>query len=418
MTNARLKVLFVAEAVTLAHVARPLVMAHSLDLNRYEVHIASASGFEFCYDSIEFPRWTIDSVSPQRFMDALAKGKPLYDFTILKGYVEEELDLLDRVRPNVVVGDFRLSLAVSAVFSKIPYVAAVNAHWSPYANIGRFPVPDLPAVRLLGERLVSSAFQLVRPMVFAAHARPLNRLRKTYGLCQLGDMRSVYTWGDHTLYLDVPKLVPTLDLPANHHYIGPAIWTPDIRVPPWWVDIPEGRPCVYVTMGSSGPVDLLPRIIKILGCMPVTVLLATAGRACLPVYPDNVLHSEYLPGSEAVRKSVLVVCNGGSATVYQALAEGVPVLGIASNMDQHLTMGCVDRVGAGIRVRSDTATPRRIGQVLQTLLGQDKYRGAARQVRGWFTHCRLEQRFPAFLEQTFGRGRFEGSGKPGSEGSQ
>ena len=36
----RLRILFIAEAVSLAHIARPFVLAQSLDPSRYEVHFA------------------------------------------------------------------------------------------------------------------------------------------------------------------------------------------------------------------------------------------------------------------------------------------------------------------------------------------------------------------------------------------
>ncbi|MCB1850350.1 MAG: glycosyltransferase [Gammaproteobacteria bacterium] len=398
MTRSRRKILFVAEAVTLAHVVRPLVMASSLNHDDYDVHIATASGFEFCYRNNDFPHWNINSISPERFMAALASGKPLYDFPTLKAYAEEELELFDKVNPDIVVGDFRLSLAVSAVTRKIPYVATVNAHWSPYSAFERFPVPDLPAVRLFGEKLVAAVFHRFQPVIFATHARPLNRLRKAYGLKPLGDLRCAYTWGDQTLYLDAPQLVPTRNLPPNHHYVGPAIWSPDTPLPEWWDNLESATPCVYVTLGSSGAIDLLPLVIEILGNMPVNVLLATAGRSKLLDVPGNVRCSDYLPGSDAAQRSALVVCNGGSATVYQALAKGVPVLGIASNMDQHLTMACVEQVGAGISVRSDAASPRLIEQKLQTLLADHRYLAAARQVQEWFEEYQLERRFPQFLD--------------------
>ena len=52
-----------------------------------------------------------------------------------------------RVRPGVVVGDFRLSLSISARLAGIPYVALINAHWSPWST-QRFPLPELPIVNV------------------------------------------------------------------------------------------------------------------------------------------------------------------------------------------------------------------------------------------------------------------------------
>jgi UDP:flavonoid glycosyltransferase YjiC (YdhE family) len=69
--------------------------------------------------------------------------------------------------------------------------------------------------------------------------------------------------------------------------------------------------------------------------------------------PDNVHIADYLPGEQAAQRSRLVICNGGSPTSQQALAAGVPVLGIAGNLDQYLNMAGVVRSGAGMLLRSD-----------------------------------------------------------------
>src|SRR5207247_2269556 len=137
--------------------------------------------------------------------------------------------------------------------------------------------------------------------------------------------------GDYTLLADLPSLVPGAALPANHRYLGPILWSPPVALPPWWHTVDDHKPVIYVTLGSSGQVELLPIVVETLGELPVTALVATAGRMELTAVPDNVRVASYLPGSAAAERSALVLCNGGSPTSYQALAAGVPVLGIASN---------------------------------------------------------------------------------------
>lgn len=65
---------------------------------------------------------------------ALARGAPVFTAKVLEGYVEQELALMDQLRPDVVVGDFRLSLRISASLRRIPYVNVTNAYWSLYAR--------------------------------------------------------------------------------------------------------------------------------------------------------------------------------------------------------------------------------------------------------------------------------------------
>ena len=396
------RVLFCAEAVTLAHVARPRSLAEGLDPARYDVHFAAGHAFDAALDGYQGRRWPLKSIPPERFLQFLSAGKPIYDARTLGEYVEEELALIDRIRPDLIVGDFRLSLAVSAPLRRIPYFSLTNAHWSPYAQLATWPVPDLPVVRALGSTIAAAGFNLARPLVFKIHARPLNRLRKRYGLPAVGDMRHAYTWGDQTLYLDVPELIPTSRLPANHRFIGPIVWEPPTAHPPWWNDLPENRPTIYLTLGSSGPAKMLPAIIGALADLPVTLLVATAGRFELGRLPPNVYAADYLPGQAAAARSSLVVCNGGSGTVYQSLSEGTPVIGIPSNLDQHLTMYYVMAAGAGSLLRSERLTAGALRLEVTKTMADPGVRTHAHQVANWFRSRSAIEGFKQIVREQVG----------------
>ena len=73
-----------------------------------------------------------------------------------------------------------------------------------------------------------------------------------------------------------------------------------------------------------------------------------------------------------------MVCNGGSLAVQQALAAGVPVLGVASNMDQFLNMAPVVSAGAGRLLRADRLSVERVREACQALLGSADATTAAR----------------------------------------
>ncbi|WP_306776585.1 glycosyltransferase, partial [Escherichia coli] len=118
---------------------------------------------------------------------------------------------------------------------------------------------------------------------------------------------------------------------------------------------------VYVTLGSSGDPSLLPQILDALANLPVRVIASTAGAPAPQHLPANARVASYLPGDAAAKRSSLVICNGGSLTTQQALATGIPILGIASNMDQFLNMGPIETAGAGLTLRADRLTRRAIG---------------------------------------------------------
>lgn len=399
----RKKILFVAEAVTLAHVGRPLALAQMLDRQRYDVHFACAPGYERFFKGSNVHHWTLNSISSAQFLAALAKGKPVYDAATLAQYVLDDLRLLQAVRPAVVIGDFRLSLSVSARLAQVPYVALINAYWSPYVA-QRYRVPAMALSRLLPITLADTLFNLVRPAAFALHSMPLNRVRRAYQLPSLGhDLRRIYTDADYVLYADIPEMFPAQDLPVTHSYLGPVMWSPPTELPSWWDALPRTRDMVYVTLGSSGQGALLPRVLQALAPLPLTVIAATAGNIDPGLLPDNTHVANYLPGELAAQRARLVICNGGSPTSQQALAAGVPVLGIAGNLDQYLNMDGVLRTGAGTLLRSDRLSGQQVSDAALRLLEAPAARDAARRVAQQFQRYDAGARLSGVLAQILWR---------------
>lgn len=384
----RKRILFVAEGVTLAHVTRPLVLARSLDSTLFEIHFACAAGYDEILTNLSAHFWPINSISSEQFLRSLSTGRPVYNRATLHSYVDEDLQLLEKIHPDLVIGDFRLSLSVSAAHCRVPYVAITNAYWSKYFTTDHYPVPDLPVTRIFGVSLTSTIFKRIQPMVFAYHARPLNEVRRDYRMPPLANLLETYTDGDYVLYADIPGLFPTTGCPNNHHYLGPVSWAPNIGLPDWWSDLNAEKPLVFVSLGSSGPVYVLPTVIETLARLPVNVVLATAGRWKPSNHASNVWTADFLPGDQVAKRASLVICNGGSPSVYQALKEGIPVIGIPSNMDQHLMMEAIVREGAGLLVRSDHASKRNLQKAIAEILKGETYLEHAQRLQKEITrHC-------------------------------
>lgn len=394
-------VLFIAEAVTLAHFGRMMTLARALDPAQYRIVVASDPRYLHLEQPFPFefePIWTIPG---SQFSQSLAQGKVVFDTKTLARYVEDDLQLLATVKPDLVVGDFRLSLAISAPLTAVPYASVVNAYWSPFAKI-TYPVPDLPFTRILGLTLGQKIFNAVRPFAFALHARPLNTLRRRHGLAPIGnDLRKVYTWADHTLYADIPELIPCEKLPVNHHYLGPVQWSTNTALPTWWDQFPRGKPIIFASPGSSGQDDLLPRVIEALSGLPVTLIAASAGRSDTSKLetPSNVFVSDYLPIKTAIRNSQLIICNGGSLSTYEALTAGVPVLGFTNNLDQQLNMQAVERINAGIAIRTGSTSIAQIKQAINTLLNTTRYQAAAQGAADVLSHYDGEKTFRDIVQK-------------------
>lgn len=373
----RLKVLFFAEGATLAHVARPLLLAKELDLERFDVVLCRPEGFAKLTVGLPFSVIDLECQEGRVFARKLERGLPLYDFETLSGYVAADLNLIDRERPDVVIGDFRLSLSISARISKTPYITVCDAYWSPERAL----VPRLPVMgftRFAPIRPSEYIFRHIAPLVFRLHAWPLERLRAKYRLPSLGyDLRRCYTDADLRLFANFPALFPEVRPHSGADFIGPIAWSPEFEGD---LEFPPGDgPIVYVTMGSSGDARILGNIISLLEDLGSRIVVTTAGKplAYEPNRPSTRVF-DFLPGSAVCRHASLVVCNGGSPTTNQALRCGVPVLGIAQNMDQFLNMQAIEAFGAGVLLRSDRVSDHSLRCAVQTLFGDVRFAERAR----------------------------------------
>jgi len=353
------KILFVAEAVTLAHVVRLVTLAGHLHSNGWNVVLATDPRYSRLVGPLPFPTLDLYTMPAAQFQRSISRGSPIFDFETLDRYVRDDLSLLKQTSPQLVVGDFRISLGVSARLAQIPYVNLTNAYWSPLARIRRV-VPEFEWVRRVGlpaAQLIFSGFQRIG---YAQHVVPVNRVRRKYGLPGIGsDFRAALMDGDLTCFADLPEIIPTAPLPGNQYFIGPVPWSPAVPLPAWWrkpLDGKDQRPLVYVTIGSSGPASVLQNVLDGIADLPVDVIVSTAGWAGALRVPANARIADMLPGDQACEAADLVICNGGSPGTYQALAHGKPVIGLATNMDQFLNMVAVEDAGCGRLLRSGSAT--------------------------------------------------------------
>ncbi|MEM7225455.1 MAG: glycosyltransferase [Pseudomonadota bacterium] len=377
----RTRVLFFCEAVTLAHVARPVALAESLDRASFDAHIACDARYSNLFKTLELPRHELYSIPSEEFLARLSRGSPVFSAETLETYIADDLRLIEAVDPDIVVGDFRLSLTVSSKLAGKPYVAISNAYWSPYAE-PRFMVPNIPVTGVLGLPLSQWIFDRIRPMVFAYHCRPMAKVRRHHGLDDLGsDIRRYFTIADRTLYADIPELIPTVNRPDHHLYMGHVPWQPEIDLPDWWEELPDDRPLVYVNLGSSGLGELLPTVLESLGELEVRTMVATAGRCHLDGVGDNTFEADYLPGDQAAQRADLMICNGGSPSALQAVAAGTPVIGLPSNFDQFLNMAYFERAGLGTILRPDRFSKSALLEAVTRILGNRRVRARIEQVQ-------------------------------------
>jgi UDP:flavonoid glycosyltransferase YjiC (YdhE family) len=347
----RPRILFVSETVTLAHASRPVVLASALDPERFDVRLAWHPRYAGLFGDAPFPTETIDVIPSSRFNDALRSGRPFLDIDTLRRYVAEDRRLIRARRPDLIVGDFRLSLTLSAALEGVPLAMIASPYWSPRAEF-RPVMPEHLLGRVLPRWFCDRVlFPLALPWASESILAPFRRLRRELGLPPfVGGLRDLYTSADAVLWDGHPDLTPLSGDDPTRRFLGPIFWSPRSAAPSR-DETPRGGPCAYVTLGTSGNGGLLDGVVRALSRQGWSAIVATAGAPLRGPWPTSVRSADYFPGAWACAHADVVVCNGGG-TAVQALGQGTPVVGIPSNLDQVLGMQSVERAGAGVLVRA------------------------------------------------------------------
>jgi UDP:flavonoid glycosyltransferase YjiC (YdhE family) len=349
-----------------------------------------------------FQRWSLHPTTFGGWLDRIANA-PLWTHAEIERSIQEDRALFQSVKPDLVVVDQRPSISISGALSGIPTASITSVIWTAdLAPTWRQPVPETiaPYVPVVSQ----AAFELVAPVFYWLVTRPVNDVRRRYGLRSVGRQLSALFAADHRLFLEPPGLFRLRpNVPANHWFLGAALWSPSAALPDWWGEIGDDRPLIYAGMGTSGRDDLLGPILDALADLPCRVVMATGGRPIPGEVPRNAFLADYLPGDVLARRAALVIGNGGSPGLYQALAEGTPVLAIPHNVDQHRTMAAVAWRGATLVIRSDQFTRARLRRSVVRMLRDGTFRRSARETAGEFTRSRAEELFPRFVDRVVGR---------------
>jgi len=112
------------------------------------------------------------------------------------------------------------------------------------------------------------------------------------------------------------------------------------------------------------------------------VLTTTGGH--LEDVPEGVFATDFAPGSVLLAHSHAVVCHGGSLTIYQALRENVPIVGIATFHDQETNLDRVEALRWGVALKPGGWSTRDLLHGVETVCADDyqqRAQDAGEQIR-------------------------------------
>jgi UDP:flavonoid glycosyltransferase YjiC (YdhE family) len=172
---------------------------------------------------------------------------------------------------------------------------------------------------------------------------------------------------------------PPPSLPPHHHYVGPLMWERSSEAPSY-LDVP-GDPWVLVSL-SSGPrvqeeqIPLARTALRTLADVPVRVVVTcSAGhpRDEIGPVPANARLEQFVPHSQVLPRSRLLVSPAGHGVVTKALYYGVPMVLIPWSSDQPGVAARAAALGVAEVVERHDLTERRLAAVIHKVLGTPRY---------------------------------------------
>jgi UDP:flavonoid glycosyltransferase YjiC (YdhE family) len=373
------RILVVGDGGFLSHVSRPLEIAKQLKIAGHEVSFAASGSYAKLASDAGFTVRPIYTVPQEHILSRSRLGRAdWYTPEHVRLTVEADRAAFEQVQPDLVLGDFRHSLRTSCELARLPFAAILNASWTNYYSIVYRAPEHLFITRLLGKTIATKFSPLVKAAILSRDAAAHNQYRRQVGLEPLGNVWDVFS-GDLNLLTDIPEYGPTRNLPSNFHYVGPLIWEPDVAVPEWIHQLDPNRPTIYFTMGSTGHAKYLQVALDLFADSEYQCLMTTAGLLRPAHVPRNFFVCDYAPGSELMKRSALVVCQGGNGTIYQAMQHSVPVIGIPTMHDQEFNMQRVTDMGFGVELSDLRFKPEHLTRAVRQVLDEASFSNAARQ---------------------------------------
>jgi UDP:flavonoid glycosyltransferase YjiC (YdhE family) len=112
-----------------------------------------------------------------------------------------------------------------------------------------------------------------------------------------------------------------------------------------------------------------------------------------------------------MRRAAVAVCNGGSPACQQALAAGVPVVGLPGNLDQLLNMHFMVRAQAAVAVRPERASVPRLRSACERALYAPELRAGARAAQAVYARYDAARALEAALDGLLGQRRGQRAGQ-------
>jgi UDP:flavonoid glycosyltransferase YjiC (YdhE family) len=332
----------------LSHYLRCIVLAKEhFPENNFEVLFLSSSSYSSYVERNGFKTFECSQFDAKKVMECSEK----FDFSWLnerdiENVFASQVEVINKLIPDIVLGDTAPSLKMAAEFSGVEYVALMNGYMTKYYSFTRKLSRTHPAYKYskkLPEKYFDIITEFAERISFKLVHRPFKNLRKRYKLSRVDNYLSEMEGGQN-LICDIPDFFPQRDLPDNYKFIQPLIYNPDAHEGAWIETIDKQKPVIFICMGSTGDWRKLS-FLNSKAFSKYTII--TAGDKEKILFESHIISRGFVNMDEVLQFSDLMICHGGNGTIYHGLKKGIFMFCLTSHFEQEWNVHALERIKYG-----------------------------------------------------------------------
>lgn len=379
--NSAKKILFFVESISYGHIARSLIISQWLRELNPNIVIACPPSSRTIFDQAAFEIEEINITSPAQIYQRLCQGDSMYVKENLLTYFREDDLLIQKIKPQLIISDFRFTALQLAKKYSIPGVAIseVTCHPS-FQPLGTVPdslaKPDFAPLWLLDFISQKTPMgKMINKQKIAEISIPYQEASREYGMEILPSFFHYASQGDLCLICDHPDLIPLNSLRSGDIFTGAVLWKREDSLPPELVNLNPEQKIVYISLGTQDSLstDFLENYIQLLLQENLQVIVSL-GKRNLTVLSqnDNLWVFDFINDSKLLPLVNLMVYPGGAMSTYQGIACGIPLLVLPAHANQHFYAEAIVNQQLGYLLRPSRLNFKKLTETTLDLLNNSK----------------------------------------------
>jgi len=356
------KIIYFVEECTLAHFIRSNQICNWLKDNYDVTIITSKEIFKWTNVDVKF----IESktcVGKETFLKNINNNKPIFSYQLLHKQLAENRFYIDKLKPDYVFGDMRLSLLLNKkIDGNFLYYNATNSYWNPQCHLFNNSYLPMPYTKH-NYHFSRLAFAVLKKQLVNRHTKPFNDVLRDHKIAEQIALLDLYYSGDYRITVDDQKLFPSKSN-TNTINIGNLRGVRLLNTEDYYEDFD-----VFVNLGSSLNEFLIDKVVQYAEQVKdVKFLVATLGKK-VTIKSKNIKTIDYPDNELLSEKSKLFINNGGIMSVGLCIDKNINQLCIPHNFDQHIICETLHRQDLIRYIRSDRLTCKNFKENIYKSLG-------------------------------------------------